>query len=286
MWTEVKNVFRKYAVFDGRSNRREYWFFYLFNIIISSAVSLFSYISYICINVSASYGSIAGSIISSILVCICAVYDLAALVPGLAVTCRRLHDTNRSGAYIFISLIPIVGPILLLIWLCEQGTYGDNAFGPSPDGGNAVENKYSGNYYRSDLNDAVTMSAATPALTPAISPNRNQIPTEPLLKMKLICNTGALSGKIFTSGDALYIGRSKNNCNVVFPEDTRGISRTHCCLKIQRGQLLLTDLGSSYGTFLQNGTKLQPNAPVIIGDGTRFYLAGRDTSFTVYMEIG
>lgn len=275
MWKEVKAVFRKYAVFDGRSKRSEYWYFWLFNfclsIVVGSVFSLF-------IIPAIEAGLEAGIIAAVIILCIYCLYLLASLIPSLAVICRRLHDTNRSGACIFISLIPVVGAIILFIWLCEQSTYGDNAYGPSP----------------ADTNDGVSRAresgyadnpVTAPMPAPAIPAGRPQAVHEPSVRIKLLCNTGALAGQVFSSGDTLCIGRSKSNCNVVFPAETKGISRIHCCLKLRHGQVMLMDMGSSCGTFLQDGTKLKPNEPVIVNDNTRFYLAGRETSFTVYMEI-
>lgn len=276
MWNEVKAVFRKYAVFDGRSKRSEYWYFWLFNLCLSIVVVSVCSLFFIP---DIEEGSEAGIIAAVIIWCIYCLYLLASLIPSLAVTCRRLHDTNRSGACIFINLIPVVGAIILLIWLCEQSTYGDNAYGPSP----------------ADTNDGVSRAresgyadnpVTAPMPAPAIPAGRRQAVHEPSVRIKLLCNTGALAGQVFSSGDTLCIGRSKSNCNVVFPAETKGISRIHCCLKLRHGQVMLMDMGSSCGTFLQDGTKLKPNEPVIVNDNTRFYLAGRETSFTVYMEIG
>lgn len=276
MWKEVKTVFRKYAVFRGRSKRSEYWYFWLFNLCLSIVVVSVCSLFFIP---DIEEGSEAGIIAAVIIWCIYCLYLLASLIPSLAVTCRRLHDTNRSGACIFINLIPVVGAIILLIWLCEQSTYGDNAYGPSP----------------ADTNDGVSRAresgyadnpVTAPMPAPAIPADRRQAVHEPSVRIKLLCNTGALAGQVFSSGDTLCIGRSKSNCNVVFPAETKGISRIHCCLKLRHGQVMLMDMGSSCGTFLQDGTKLKPNEPVIVNDNTRFYLAGRETSFTVYMEIG
>lgn len=275
MWKEVKAVFRKYAVFDGRSKRSEYWYFWLFNfclsIVVGSVFSLF-------IIPAIEAGLEAGIIAAVIILCIYCLYLLASLIPSLAVICRRLHDTNRSGACIFISLIPVVGTIILLIWLCEQSSYGDNAYGPSPaDTNDGVSRARESGY----ADNPVTV----PMPAPAIPADRHQAVHEPSVRIKLLCNTGVLAGQVFSSGDTLCIGRSKSNCNVVFPAETKGISRIHCCLKLRQGQVMLMDMGSSCGTFLQDGTKLKPNEPVIVNDNTRFYLAGRETSFTVYMEI-
>lgn len=281
MWKEVKTVFRKYAVFDGRSKRSEYWYFWLFNlclsIVVVSVCSLCLYLSIMDGTIMDETGT--GIIAIGIIWCIYCLYLLASLIPSLAVTCRRLHDTNRSGACILFGLLMPIGTIFLITWLWEQSTYGDNAYGPSPaDTNDGVSRARESGY----ADNPVTV----PMPAPAIPAGRRQAVHEPSVRIKLLCNTGALAGRVFSSGDTLCIGRSKSNCNVVFPAETKGISRIHCCLKLRHGQVMLMDMGSSCGTFLQDGTKLKPNEPVIVNDNTRFYLAGRETSFTVYMEIG
>jgi uncharacterized membrane protein YhaH (DUF805 family) len=106
-------VLKKYAVFNGRAQRKEYWMFVLFNIIISLALTLIE----ILIG--------APAIISGI-------YSLAVLIPGLAVAIRRLHDTNRSGWWLLIGLIPILGIIVLLVFMAQEGQLDENQYGPNP----------------------------------------------------------------------------------------------------------------------------------------------------------
>ncbi|WP_425221136.1 DUF805 domain-containing protein [Pseudomonas sp.] len=105
-------VLKKYVEFQGRARRKEYWMFILFNILASI----------IC-------GVIDGILGIMLLV---PLYSLAVLLPSIAVCIRRLHDTNRSGWWILISLVPFVGSIILLIFLCIEGDAGDNRFGPNP----------------------------------------------------------------------------------------------------------------------------------------------------------
>ncbi|MDA3864777.1 MAG: DUF805 domain-containing protein [Deltaproteobacteria bacterium] len=107
-------VLNKYAVFEGRARRKEYWMFVLFNIIISFVISLLE--------------QMAGMQISVLSL----LYSIFILIPGLAVSVRRLHDTNKSGWFILLSLIPIAGFIILLIFFAEEGNSGPNRFGPSP----------------------------------------------------------------------------------------------------------------------------------------------------------
>ncbi len=110
---------KKYTVFTGRARRKEYWFFVLFNIIVSAALSV---VDYFTGTYSASYGTgLLGGL-----------YALAVLLPAIAVTIRRLHDTGRSGWWILIALIPVIGGIVLLVFMVLDSQPGDNAYGPSP----------------------------------------------------------------------------------------------------------------------------------------------------------
>src|SRR5450755_2727913 len=110
---------KKYADFSGRARRREYWFFVLFNIIISVVLSVCD-VFVGTYSAAASVGILSG------------IYTLAVLIPGIAVTVRRLHDTGRSGWWILIVLVPIIGGIWLLVLMFFDSQPGDNAYGPSP----------------------------------------------------------------------------------------------------------------------------------------------------------
>jgi uncharacterized membrane protein YhaH (DUF805 family) len=108
----VRTVFSKYATFSGRARRSEYWWFYLFSIL-----------AYIVAAIIAR--AINTQIISLIVV-------LALIVPSLAVTARRLHDTDRSAWWMLISLVPLVGGIILIVFNCQDSSAGMNRFGASP----------------------------------------------------------------------------------------------------------------------------------------------------------
>jgi uncharacterized membrane protein YhaH (DUF805 family) len=107
---------RKYAVFSGRSTRREYWAFYMFNFFMAFAM--------VFVEAATPY---AGTIVS-------VVYHLIALLPSLAVLARRLHDTNYSGWFMLIGLIPILGFIILFVLCLRAGDPGPNNYGPNPRG--------------------------------------------------------------------------------------------------------------------------------------------------------
>ena len=112
---------KKYAVFSGRSRRMEYWFFVLFNLIVAFVLALIDMLIGTFSAVQ-NIGLLSG------------IYSLAVLIPTLAVTVRRLHDIDRSGWWILINLIPLVGAIVLLVFSLLPGTPGSNRFGPDPKG--------------------------------------------------------------------------------------------------------------------------------------------------------
>ena len=114
----VKICLSKYVDFNGRARRSEYWWFFLFTVLVSIVASI---IDAILGTDSGGTGLISG------------LASLALLLPGLAVGVRRLHDTSRTGWWILIGLIPIVGWIILLVFYV-QDSHGDNKYGPSPKG--------------------------------------------------------------------------------------------------------------------------------------------------------
>ncbi len=111
-------VIKQYAVFNGRATRKEYWMFTLFNFLITFGIAI----------VSGILGSLMGTN-QNILVNI---YSLAVFLPSLGVAIRRLHDTGRSGWWLLISLIPLIGAIVLIVFFIEDSQPNDNQFGPNP----------------------------------------------------------------------------------------------------------------------------------------------------------
>ena len=104
---------KKYAEFSGRARRTEYWMFTLVNVVIAMVLGVIE-------------GILGGPGILG------AIYGLAMLLPSLAVTIRRLHDTGRSGWLCLIALIPVVGAIVLLVFLVLDSQPGPNEYGPNP----------------------------------------------------------------------------------------------------------------------------------------------------------
>jgi uncharacterized membrane protein YhaH (DUF805 family) len=117
----VQTCLTKYATFSGRARRSEYWYFVLFSILAGIVASSLD---------SALFGinTEDPQPFSSIL-------SLALLLPSLAASVRRLHDTDRSGWWWWLWLVPLIGWIILLVWFATKGTSGPNRFGPDPFGG-------------------------------------------------------------------------------------------------------------------------------------------------------
>lgn len=106
-------VLTNYAVFTGRARRTEYWMFVLFNIIIALTIGLIE-------GMLASAGVVG------------MIYSLAVLIPSIAVAVRRLHDTDRSGWWLLIGLVPLIGAIVLMVFLVLDSSPGQNQYGPNP----------------------------------------------------------------------------------------------------------------------------------------------------------
>ena len=111
-------VLKKYAVFNGRAQRKEYWLFFLFNIIIAFVLGFID-------------GLIGSQGVLGLL------YSLAVLIPSIAVSIRRLHDTERSGWWLLIGLIPLIGAIVLLVFMVQDSKPGQNQYGANPKESNA-----------------------------------------------------------------------------------------------------------------------------------------------------
>lgn len=114
-------VLRKYATFHGRARRKEYWFFTLFNLLIMLVLSIID-------GMIGLYSTEAGLGILS------GIYTLALLIPSLAVTVRRLHDIGRTGWWLLIAFIPLIGALILLIFTVLDSKPGSNQYGPDPKG--------------------------------------------------------------------------------------------------------------------------------------------------------
>ncbi|WP_201775772.1 DUF805 domain-containing protein [Chromobacterium subtsugae] len=109
------SVLSKYAVFRGRARRQEYWYFVLTNLIISLMLLVVQH------DVFGDHNRWLTNL-----------YSLALVLPTIGVSMRRLHDIGRSGWWMWIMFIPVVGAIVLLVFHCQDSQAGDNQYGPSP----------------------------------------------------------------------------------------------------------------------------------------------------------
>jgi uncharacterized membrane protein YhaH (DUF805 family) len=109
----VRSVLAQYIGFSGRARRSEYWYW----VLAAGIVGLVLFIL---------------GLAAKIFLVLYYIWALAILLPNIGVLMRRLHDTDRSGWWIFIGIIPIVGAIVLIVFTCQDSTPGDNRYGPSP----------------------------------------------------------------------------------------------------------------------------------------------------------
>lgn len=112
----VRSGFDHYVKFDGRASRPAFWWWFLFGILVGIGATLIDLII-------GSFGVVSG------------LASLALLLPNLSVAIRRLHDTDHTGWWVLIGLIPIIGFIVLLIFYLRQSDPGENQYGPPPSEG-------------------------------------------------------------------------------------------------------------------------------------------------------
>ncbi|WP_295839635.1 DUF805 domain-containing protein [uncultured Microbacterium sp.] len=113
----VQRFFKKYATFTGRASRSEYWWWVLVNAVVLAVLGTLALVTGGGGGVD-EYGAPAGpSGLGVVFLVLYVVWGLATLVPGIALVVRRLHDTNKSGFWIFIGLVPFVGSLILLVFM-------------------------------------------------------------------------------------------------------------------------------------------------------------------------
>jgi uncharacterized membrane protein YhaH (DUF805 family) len=119
------DAIRKYAVFDGRAQRAAYWYFILLNLLISLAIGIVEVIVGIA-DAETAYGPVSG------------LYSLFIFLPSTAILARRLHDIGRSGWWILLIFVPIIGLLVLLYWTVKDSEPGENQYGPNPKEGSQL----------------------------------------------------------------------------------------------------------------------------------------------------
>ncbi len=110
----MNNITRNYCKFSGRASRSEFWWFMLFEVIVYAIVGCLGAFNQTFYNVLTSLVS------------------LGFILPSLGLAVRRLHDINKSGWFVLLGLIPLVGAIILLVWYCKPSDPEANQYGPVP----------------------------------------------------------------------------------------------------------------------------------------------------------
>ena len=204
-----------------------------------------------------------------------------------------LHDftytlvTDREGS---VSLLPTVLICLAVVAAAAVAARGILRRGKGAGPIRKADTKTNGG---AAANSAPIQRAAYPKTAPAdlfpktapADPIGRTKPADILPQLRLVGTEGVFSGRRFALEGALRLGRLPDQNDLVFPADTTGVSGRHCVVRLTDGGATLTDLGSSFGTFLSDGTRLQPNQPVELKVGDSFTLGSQKQRFTLEAKV-
>lgn len=204
-----------------------------------------------------------------------------------------LHDftytlvTDREGS---VSLLPTVLICLAVVAAAAVAARGILRRGKGAGPVRKADTKTNGG---AAANSAPIQRAAYPKTAPAdlfpktapADPIGRTMPADILPQLRLVGMEGVFSGRRFALEGALRLGRLPDQNDLVFPADTTGVSGRHCVVRLTDGGATLTDLGSSFGTFLSDGTRLQPNQPVELKVGDSFTLGSQKQRFTLEAKV-
>lgn len=121
--TAIKTCMGKYATFRGRASRSEYWYFTLFMAILNLIAVIITV---------AMLGMVSGLLYLIVFLTVSLILNTPLFLPSLAVSIRRLHDLDKSGWWVLVILIPVLGFLILAWWGCRRGTEGQNMYGSDP----------------------------------------------------------------------------------------------------------------------------------------------------------
>jgi uncharacterized membrane protein YhaH (DUF805 family) len=125
---------RRYADFNGRSRRKEYWMFVLGLLIVYLALGMLVAVGAASTPMGMEQGA-AWSPVAMLGMGLIFLVAFAVIIPAIAVQVRRFHDQDKSGWFVLLNLVPYVGGIIVLVFMCLEGTKGDNRYGPDPKAG-------------------------------------------------------------------------------------------------------------------------------------------------------
>lgn len=132
----VVNGYKRFADFTGRSSRSEYWYWVLFMVLVGWGLSGLA--TFLRLASAMAGGSTVLALLSLVVSIVAVLFDLASILPALALAVRRLHDVNKSGWWLLLEFT-VIGLIPLFIWFCTRGTQGPNRFGDDPLAGEPVD---------------------------------------------------------------------------------------------------------------------------------------------------
>jgi len=253
--TNYVDVLKKYATFQGRATRSEFWYFQLVNFLIT----LIIYVPIIIL----SLNHIDDSIII-FLGALFLLYTLGTFLPQLGVMVRRLHDTGRSGWWYFINIIPF-GSIVFLIFLTQNSKRGSNEYGENPKEQNNISNQ---------------SSPSTPS-KPNLTPRKNVKETQLLSRKRLVPENDIYPIIELLGEHDISIGRNNGN-NIVI--NNSYLSNKHLLITINAIshendiRVLISDQNSTNGTYI-DGNKLEPYSQIELNEGARLILGSEEVIY-------
>ncbi len=229
----------KYAVFSGRARRSEFWGFFLLQLIAYAIAAI----------VDAMAGTSQNGEIGIFL----ALTMLALFIPGLAVTVRRLHDTDKSGWLALIGLIPLVGGLVMLVFMLLDSEPVTNRYGPSPKDLSRI----SGPSGSGMAGGAAQSAYVSSWILSGFDVHGN----------RLRFSVDSSDGRFQQGG--LIFGREPEAADLVISSSS--VSRRHARIFFSDNDLWIEDLNSTNGTFL-NGNSLEQGRAGVLSNGARLVL--------------
>lgn len=276
-------AYKQYADFSGRARRKECWVFWVCNSIIYILLLLLE------LFLAGGTNQMPYGVFRTLAI-------LFALIPGLALIVRRLHDVGKSGWMILIILIPFVGFVWITVLSLMDGQPGPNQWGPDPKGRTpqGANNQWMpaqvaipvavpvGIPVHAPVAVPMNIPAPSPVAAPIPAAVQAHIPATEVAKDQfiLVGTRGPLAGSHFLlSPRPMFIGRDPAVSAIIVPADTKGVSRRHLEIAVKGGSVHIRDSYSSNGTFV-DGRKIEPGMWVSVQKGQEISLGGADVAFT------
>lgn len=199
--------------------------------------------------------------------------ELTRIIDGNEVPYALSTDVNTNGVVIIVIIavvdVILAAGILIVAMSKKKNAPVNEPVKPSHSRDNSSHSKAETLYNRDESLKTRAVSDVSPTM--AVTDNM----------VVLNCTGGPLEGKDFILRDKLIFGRDAKRCKVVFPLDAEGVSGIHCQLTLENNKVKIMDLGSTYGTFIGNGLKIDAETPVELKNGDTFYLGSKKNKFTV-----